>query len=749
MATEVENRVETSTGEGSSSSRGGHRRHRGRRNKNNNNNQKKTNSGDGEEQQQQDQQSQAKKRPVRMHPRNPNRAVQKPKPKDARLTEINQLKKGYPSLRASEDNTVFSVSMKPSDPDFPFELEYLQFDLYVPTDYPKTAPYISVKNTDIPKGYSGNVEVGFREIAQANLGKLTLMNMTLQLDKRLEEFLMRDKLDTIKIIRGSASAGEKKKTDSKEKPKTSGAAAEEKKRSPAFNPLTTSTFVPSHVKQERERQVQMMKHRLKDKSVLFSDAADGTTFAVTIFTPETSQILPSELFGSFRVLLYIPSSYGVTAARITIPDVDDVCARNVEENFNHKAEEVKSAWSLLALLNYLSVEIEQLILPPQEVKVYAEQQREDDAEQLQQANEQSEKQQIRGLGSLTEEEKQRILQQTTGEKAQHKQETEGEENELTNDQQDHEHAEQTESPLQLPPLSPRGTALYLPGLQLSNIDYLECQSLNIVVKCTRCKSYNDLMNIASAPYGRESKPVGVSCSKCNHTLAAAFRKDIIHASNNRAGFLDLHGCTPFDLLAACSFVPTCSTCSTTFPSAFHRMEVAKTCTERCRECHTKMTMYIAEFRFEYMSDDGIDNERLKLRSKKVTKEKLGITGGTSLPNEGACSHYKKSVRWFRFSCCSKVFPCDKCHDEASDHFFERAHRIICGKCSREQNASDVCAFCRHSFAPRHSAFWEGGKGTRDPLKMSKKDPKKYKRKHKQQQQHQKQKQQQQQQNKKE
>lgn len=541
---------------------------------------------------------------------------------------------------------------------------------------------------------------------------------------------MREKLDTIKIVRGSANAGEKKKT---ERPKTE---EKKKKQTPTFNPSTTSTFVPAHVKQERERQIQMMRHRLKDNAVLFSDAADGTTFAVTIFTPETSQILPSELFGSFRVLLYIPSSYGVTSARITIPDVDDVCARNVEENFNHKAEDVKSAWSLLSLINYLSVEIEQLILPPQEVKVYADQLPEDGSKQ----QEQPEKQQIRGLGSLTEEEKQRILQQTTGEKPEYKQDTEQDEVE----QHEHEHTEETESPLQLPPLSPRGTALYLPGLQLSNIDYLECQSLNLVVKCTRCKNYNDLMNIASAPYGRESKPVGVSCSKCNHTLAAAFRKDIIHASNNRAGFLDLHGCTPFDLLAACSFVPTCSTCSTTFPSAFHRMEVAKTCTERCRECHTKMTMYIAEFRFEYMSDDGIDNERLKLRSKKVTKEKLGITGGTPLPNEGACSHYKKSVRWFRFSCCSKVFPCDKCHDEASDHPCERAHRIICGKCSREQNASDVCAFCRHSFAPRHSAFWEGGKGTRDPVKMSRKDPKKYKRKHKQQQQQQKQKQQQQQ-----
>lgn len=35
--------------------------------------------------------------------------------------------------------------------------------------------------------------------------------------------------------------------------------------------------------------------------------------------------------------------------------------------------------------------------------------------------------------------------------------------------------------------------------------------------------------------------------------------------------------------------------------------------------------------------------------------------------KGTCKHYKKSKRWLRFSCCNRIYPCDICHDEQSDH----------------------------------------------------------------------------------
>ena len=38
----------------------------------------------------------------------------------------------------------------------------------------------------------------------------------------------------------------------------------------------------------------------------------------------------------------------------------------------------------------------------------------------------------------------------------------------------------------------------------------------------------------------------------------------------------------------------------------------------------------------------------------------------------------------RFPCCGKAFPCDVCHDSTEDHPMERANRMICGYCSKEQ-----------------------------------------------------------------
>lgn len=96
----------------------------------------------------------------------------------------------------------------------------------------------------------------------------------------------------------------------------------------------------------------------------------------------------------------------------------------------------------------------------------------------------------------------------------------------------------------------------------------------------------------------------------------------------------------------------------------------------------------------------------------------------------------------RFSCCSKVFPCDKyaprpiappfhcrmlinvsrCHDAETDHPNEHANRMICGYCSREQiYRPENCGICKAILIGKAgSGFWEGGKGTRNRALMSRK-----------------------------
>lgn len=653
--------------------------------------------------------------------------VAKPKPKNQdklgkRQVEINQIKRGFPQLIESENGVAYKLKLKPTDPDFPYDINELIFNLFVPTDYPQSQPYIAIQNTDIPRGYAANVESGFRQMAQRCLNRITLLDMTVQLDKHLEEYLSKDRQETMKVVRHRKSAAPAKTQqalpDKADKPAAAAAPASAAKSN--FSPRKNKVFIPKQVKEERQRQIDQLKHRVKG-CTLFNQSQEGSTFSITI-TPPHSEIIPEELT-HFRCLLYIPSDYKMTSScTIRIPSVDDIAARNIEQNFDNHSKNSKH-WSLVALLNYLSTQVERLMLSPhmwieQEPEPEPESEKDEDVEIV--------------TGHVDIDDKKGMMnnEATSSEKGKEKKVEDDEDASVTTEIAENTDTTDTTTDKtnvfdEMPPLDLRGTALILPNLKLSHIGFLECHTLNLVVKCSRCKTTNDILNLVSAPYGRDSKAHGTGCSKCNQTLAAAFRKDFIHPNNNRVGLFDFSNCEPFSLLPS-AFTPTCEKCSTTLPHSFKKMEIGKPCYANCRECHAKMTMFMPEYRFDLITENSMGE--LKLKVKKNKKESLGIVGGSPLPNEGTCSHYKKSNRWMRFSCCGKVHACDKCHDEKSDHPNERAHRMICGKCSREQNFGGVCVYCRHTFDTRHSGFWEGGTGERNKARLSRKDPRKYSRK---------------------
>ncbi|EEC15059.1 conserved hypothetical protein [Ixodes scapularis] len=105
-----------------------------------------------------------------------------------------------------------------------------------------------------------------------------------------------------------------------------------------------------------------------------------------------------------------------------------------------------------------------------------------------------------------------------------------------------------------------------------------------------------------------------------------------------------------------------------------------------------------------------------------------IQEGKPLPSNGICKHYKKSFRWLRFPCCGKAYPCDKCHDEQEGgHEMKFATRMICGHCAKEQPfaAEKPCIGCGSFTTKKPTAHWEGGRGCRDSIKMSRDDNKKY------------------------
>ncbi|KAF9925541.1 hypothetical protein BGZ67_008565, partial [Mortierella alpina] len=330
----------------------------------------------------------------------------------------------------------------------------------------------------------------------------------------------------------------------------------------------------------------------------------------------------------------------------------------------------------------------------------------------------------------------------------------------------------------------RGIEIRMPDLKLDHISLLHCRSLNLLVRCNRCKGLIEIPDLlpddgrpAAASASGPDKRKWKTCENCQSVLGAHFRAEFIHIQSRTIGYVDLAGCTAFDLLPSV-FVPTCSECDQVLGSTAENNNLAEdsatgsttattstssslvtttahsvatgfrqkvgrgmSATANCRRCHVRMTFTMeGEIKFvkqspgDLMRASAATLEQLPLKKKATRHHKNGLDFelkvGEPLPRKGACDHYKKSRRWFRFPCCSKIYPCHICHDvkEADSHECEYAKRMICGHCSREQTVSDKACVCGESPVKTmgtSGAYWEGGQGMRDKTKMSSKDPRKF------------------------
>ncbi|KAG0273966.1 hypothetical protein BGZ95_010235 [Linnemannia exigua] len=321
----------------------------------------------------------------------------------------------------------------------------------------------------------------------------------------------------------------------------------------------------------------------------------------------------------------------------------------------------------------------------------------------------------------------------------------------------------------------RGIEIRMPDLKLDHISLLYCRSLSLLVRCNRCKALVDMPELvpddssttpsSQGHTGTADRRKWRTCENCQSLLGAHFRTEYIHIQSRSIGYLDLAGCTAYDILPS-AFVPTCGECDHVHGSGAdeHSLQQAvnehgtttdghgsystdsvgrgMSATANCRKCHVRMTFTMeGEIKFvklspgDLMKASASDLDLLPLKKKKPLKNKNGLEFelkvGEPLPRKGACDHYKKSRRWFRFPCCSKIYACHLCHDEkeSDSHESEFAKRMICGHCSREQTVSDkpcVCGKTPMKTAGGSGAFWEGGEGMRDRTKMSNKDSRKHK-----------------------
>lgn len=657
-----------------------------------------------------------------------SRVVPKPIPEsqaqNPREYQMEQLQKRYSpkESRASDGATSFLFKLAPSDPDFPFELAHLECDIRVPRDYPEERPVLFVKNKDIPRGFSINIERGWERLVDAKKGA-TLLALTRELDKNLEGFLSEQKVETVKLV-AFQDVKDTRHLDAQTQPAVQSTAEQLPKAAPApRRPLIREeSFTKEQIeaaKARRAQETRQLQSRM-GRLPLYRKSADGVVYTLPLEPRRRPDLLPG-LQAVKSVHFIIPMLYPLQKLRIQLNDVDSQDAEPVEDLFCEKAAELQQM-PLTSLLNYLAQNLASLSKKAQEAA--------SKVDEPQVVSEESKGKEVNTEGSTA--------QTSSGDKS-HIQviprppewgyisgdeesqsddwdSSEGEGGAALSGEEEKE--EEVAPREQLPGETPeRGTMITFPSIELHGIELFQVAILSITVKCERCKTLNDVTGL------KPDVEKTISCKKCATPLAAKFRQQLVHELSTRAGFLDLSGCKVSEMQPS-TFVPTCARCST---AGFGIVSVrGDAVTNVCRECHNKFTFKIPEVKFHFITPGSLPPPTAGPRRRQ---EKLGLHAGDPLPEKGSCSHYRKSYRWFRFSCCSRVHPCDKCHDQAEDHINEWANRMICGWCSREQNyAVDECGFCGRSvIGKKGRGFWEGGKGTRDRKLMSRKDPRKFKR----------------------
>ncbi|CDR94809.1 CHY zinc finger domain containing protein, putative [Babesia bigemina] len=279
--------------------------------------------------------------------------------------------------------------------------------------------------------------------------------------------------------------------------------------------------------------------------------------------------------------------------------------------------------------------------------------------------------------------------------------------------------------------------LRLLELELEKVSVINVVSFVAQLACTRCEA---LFDATFAMGDKKTAVVQRSCSNCSMAQRGEFQPQIAFGTQPVIGRMSLENCvfragcrrhelTALQDLINGEFYLTCEACDTQCKVRDVQNGLRKR--SSCRGCFASLTLQFntVEFGHEAPSPQAIA-VKPKFVPPRAPRPKAqqarGLKVGTPLPDNGACKHYRKSFRWFRFPCCGKLFPCDGCHDEASDHPYEPAHMIVCGRCSTQQPVSNSkCRGCDRGFTASSSSYWEGGKGCRDAVKLSRKDSKKY------------------------
>lgn len=494
-----------------------------------------------------------------------SRVVSKPVPKaqtqDPREFQLGQIRRRFsPKETKSQSNgsTLLGFNLAPSDPDFPFEMTALECSLSVPASYPKDKASLKIRNSDIPRGFAINVEEGFAKLVEDKPDS-TLLELMKALDKSLEAFLSAPKAETIKLVPNKDTRHLSNLPSRSVEPSAAASNPQHGSSSPA--PETVQALKePARVftatekaeaGKKREVEVRQLEARL-GRLPFFKKSSDGIAFTVQI-EPKKRAELPMSIQGVKSVHLFVPLLYPLEPCRIQLDGVDSEESKAVSAGFLQKSSH-QNGFSLTAYLNYLAQNMHTLAKTPLEPKpapllvVLAQPIPEPVLE-------------AKGKGAEGQQDPDRSHVQYISRPPEwnvidHEEASESESDGVYSyDSYDSDedggveikHSDDEATPRKPADNQERGTAISFPFMELYGIELLEVVTLNITVKCERCRDVTEVKGLKDGVENSES------CRKCASQLSIRFRKDLVHAHAVRAGFLDLEGCVVGDMLPRYGF----------------------------------------------------------------------------------------------------------------------------------------------------------------------------------------------------
>lgn len=509
-----------------------------------------------------------------------SRVVQRPIPKlqleDPRKFQIAQVTRRFSPEEAtgSDRNTLLTFSLKPSDPDFPYELDVLECSLEVPANYPKSKPTLRIKNQEMGRGYQINVERGFDSIVQG-MPSGTLLQYFNTLDRRLESYLSAPPADTIKLVANVGSKSRKPnlldqraeeglqtEVTHTSKPLSQPSAAQGLEGNAPKPDYSVAEREQARVK--READVRQLEARL-GRTPLFAKLPDGNSYTVP-GEPRKRNELPLALQSIKSVRLIVPPTYNLEPCRIELPDSSGNDADALAAAFEQRAKQ-NSQLSLVAHMNSLSQNMHIMVAewlaqrkaantstnsdplhPEAQTRSTVDLDTKKEETSTSAPSGESPRSHIVAIPRPPEWATPAVANEEDGGESSSEASYDSSEENVTEDE-DEEVDDDEESNRVAETTGPEcGVLLSFPHLELHGIELLELISASFTIKCNRCKEVMDVNKIRNS-IGDPSAIRMVSCKKCSSPFSIGMSPERVRRGH-------CFGCltTPFILTEALSLL---------------------------------------------------------------------------------------------------------------------------------------------------------------------------------------------------